>query len=1548
MFFSGNNFLSLSDQTGISFNLNILLDNLNGTCNLGFTGGYKESFVDNGLILHLDASNPNSYSGDDNWNDLSSNNCDYKLVNNPTFDVDGGGSISFNGINQYGSGDAVVANPLFLFNKDYTIEILAKVSALPTQEYSGGALFGQRMGANQLIFISGKNQNNQSSLSMNYDDTRYNPLAGARFTNKKISPNEWFHFTIVNRNSGNPFPDTTTLYTSYYMNGLLDFSGSAGDGNGTDNPNGEIPTYIARQGRVDAGISAMYTTGKFAVIRAYNRALNSSEIFQNYISIRDRVYSENFNFRFDKGKIFDPENRLIYFYDTNQNVNISGNISPNKFSYYINNNLICLNGDKNNFITTGYYINTTGCGANSNINILGTRPAYNINLSPIFYITGTNYLTGSIDNSNNLEFRIYSGTVTVPTGFAIENLSEYVADSGFFSINHYNLTQGQVEDERLYEVQLNLFTNFGQITQNFTTTGSYSGYVNVNLNTDDITDYFVRSGTQTGVGDYKENNYILNFDIITGSLRSSPSGLNKNLFIKFEYSGGKTGEITGGVRAIGSQNFTLTGILNGSGYLTGVTSLAATGYNGLSGVSVTGFITGSTENYAFITGNVSMPRTLIATGYYLNQQFIDNQDFVLNTFTSNGYIDYNNIITSIFTQNIQSFATPTYEINSPIRISSDDSGTFFILSNQETISSTGSVLFFTGNGASWDLKSQYSGISGDIQFGKEIKINREGNNFAISSTVGDPLTGRVYLLTGSNQSIYDAQIIENSGEYFGSSLALNSGNILVIGNQGDNNNSGSANIYKKYDLYSKNIISGSYNPNQIGNTDSFGISTQFNGNGDKLFIGASNKGKGNTVYGTGSIFIYTGNGSNWSQYFEISGDSNITNLGRSLAVNSSGNVLMAGGFDSKEFAITPTSGLVYVYTGSEKNWNKVVVLSGSISSGAQFGNSISLNASGTVAVIGGFFWNEFNFSTSSFATGAAWIFTGSGSNWGEAARITGYSNRYAGQFGYSTAISDDGNTIAIGQPYYGRLTITSASATGAVWIYTGNGSTWDQAALITGSSSQARFRFGHSISMNSSGNMLLVGLGNATAPYTSFLFTGSGSNWSQAATFTGSNAFWGTQVNLNKSGNQVLISNTLDNPNGNSTGAVYLYTGNGNEWGQALSFTGEVLNQPSFSGDYYRFGYNTATSPNGKILAISSNTFSSSIEKHDYVSIFSTEIGWTKNQWQQISKISGNSNISTNNFGYASDINRTGNIIIVGSPNGTNGRSYIFTGDYNNYNLLSTLVGSGSITNDNFGCSVSLNEIGDTAAVGAQGYNFNSGGVYIFTGNQNVWTQSSFISGNVNSTAYFGNKVILNKYGNLLAIGAPYDDLGSGAIYIYTGNQNSWTQYNRINSSNLDILSSSLLGTGMDFVNFGNINTVFANNYNFNRTHAFADINFTGYITNLVATGFVSRTGNYLFTGLITGQKYTKSFFDAFDISTGYYLNGFLTGLSGLNKDIINNMYTGSGIIDIDTNRLYVMVKSRNYFNNEDDITGRLTLSGYNITNKYKSVIISGISHNQR
>jgi len=77
---------------------------------------------------------------------------------------------------------------------------------------------------------------------------------------------------------------------------------------------------------------------------------------------------------------------------------------------------------------------------NTDIVIQGTRPQYELFLSPVFYITGTSFLTGSINNANNLNFRIYSGSVTIPSNFSIQNLSEFIYDTGYFNINtkYYN------------------------------------------------------------------------------------------------------------------------------------------------------------------------------------------------------------------------------------------------------------------------------------------------------------------------------------------------------------------------------------------------------------------------------------------------------------------------------------------------------------------------------------------------------------------------------------------------------------------------------------------------------------------------------------------------------------------------------------------------------------------------------------------------------------------------------------------------------------------------------------------------------------------------------------------------------------------------------------------------------------------------------------------------------------------------------------------------------------------------------------------------------
>ena len=55
-----------------------------------------------GLVLHLDAANPKSYSGSGTtWFDLSGNGNNGTLINGPTYSTANGGSIMFDGVDDY-------------------------------------------------------------------------------------------------------------------------------------------------------------------------------------------------------------------------------------------------------------------------------------------------------------------------------------------------------------------------------------------------------------------------------------------------------------------------------------------------------------------------------------------------------------------------------------------------------------------------------------------------------------------------------------------------------------------------------------------------------------------------------------------------------------------------------------------------------------------------------------------------------------------------------------------------------------------------------------------------------------------------------------------------------------------------------------------------------------------------------------------------------------------------------------------------------------------------------------------------------------------------------------------------------------------------------------------------------------------------------------------------------------------------------------------------------------------------------------------------------
>jgi hypothetical protein len=156
-----------------------------------------------------------------------------------------------------------------------------------------------------------------------------------------------------------------------------------------------------------------------------------------------------------------------------------------------------------------------------------------------------------------------------------------------------------------------------------------------------------------------------------------------------------------------------------------------------------------------------------------------------------------------------------------------------------------------------------------------------------------------------------------------------------------------------------------------------------------------------------------------------------------------------------------------VFTRSGSTWTQQTTtkLTGSdATANAEFGWSVALSSDGNTALIGG--------QADSNLTGAAWVFTRSGGVWTPqtTTKLTGSDATGSGWFGDSVALSADGNTALIGAKY-------DASSTGAAWVFGRSGSTWTQQTTtkLTGSDATTSALFGASVALSADGGTALLG-----------------------------------------------------------------------------------------------------------------------------------------------------------------------------------------------------------------------------------------------------------------------------------------------------------------------------------------------------------------------------------------------------------------------------------------------------------------------------------------
>jgi hypothetical protein len=281
----------------------------------------------------------------------------------------------------------------------------------------------------------------------------------------------------------------------------------------------------------------------------------------------------------------------------------------------------------------------------------------------------------------------------------------------------------------------------------------------------------------------------------------------------------------------------------------------------------------------------------------------------------------------------------------------------------------------------------------------------------------------------------------------------------------------------------------------------------------------------------GAAYVFTRSGTAWSQTATLTalGEAAGDNFGASVALAGDTAIVGAAGVNSAR-------GAAYVFTRSGSTWSQTATLtaSGRVS-GDQFGNAVAL--SGDTAIVGAL--------GASGWTGAAYVFTRSGSTWSQTATLTVSGGAPGDWIGYSVALS--GDTAIAGE-------FSRTSRPGAAYVFTRSGSTWSQTATLTASGGSAGDLFGYSVAL--SGDTAVAGAyGANNSRGAAHVFTRSGGAWSQTATLSASGAasgdWFGFSVGL--SGDTAIVAGAYLRPS--RPGAFYVFNRSGGAWSQAATLT---------------------------------------------------------------------------------------------------------------------------------------------------------------------------------------------------------------------------------------------------------------------------------------------------------------------------------------------------------------------------------------------------------
>jgi hypothetical protein len=363
-----------------------------------------------------------------------------------------------------------------------------------------------------------------------------------------------------------------------------------------------------------------------------------------------------------------------------------------------------------------------------------------------------------------------------------------------------------------------------------------------------------------------------------------------------------------------------------------------------------------------------------------------------------------------------------------------------------------------------------SGESGGAQLGFSVALSADGNTAVLGGPEDNGGVGAawVFTRTGSAWTQQGEKLTggEESGSgHFGGAVKLSSdGDTLLVGGSADNGGVGAAWVFTR-----TGSSWSQQGPKLTGREETaggrFGDSVALSGNGNTALIGGPEDG----AY-AGAAWLFTRTGSSWSQDGpKLTGGSEemgLGDFGYSVALSADGSTALIGAATDGGTAPNGFVGAAWVYTRTGSTWTPQgpKLTSGTNGEAGEalgaFGSSVALSSDGDTALIGAF--GEGHFS------GAAWVFSRSGQTWSRpGSKLSGVAENGSAYFGYSVALSADGNHALVGGP-------EDAGKAGAAWAFTRAGAGWTQ-EKITATPPSPAAGFGFGVALSSSGATALVG-----------------------------------------------------------------------------------------------------------------------------------------------------------------------------------------------------------------------------------------------------------------------------------------------------------------------------------------------------------------------------------------------------------------------------------------------------------------------------------------